>query len=397
MMLYLEDVAIDYGGHPVISSLDLRLERGEIFVLLGPSGSGKSTLLKGIAGVLPLQAGRLVWEEKPGRVGLVFQEPRLFPHLTVMENLAFGLRAQKVPKKERARRVEAMVETLQLAGLEGRYPHQLSGGQMQRVALGRVLVLEPDLLLLDEPFSSLDTPLRVELSRWLWRVQREKGFTVLWVTHLLDEAFMVADRMGVMMKGQILQVGKPLEVYHYPGSEQVARFFDLPNRHPRKRWLEWFPELVPKRPEGSSGGGEALQDEKENEMGWLPPELIRWQAVPAKTQGHPAAEAIEGSQVPGGFPSNRLEREPDDCFPEARLCGMVKRVRPERSGQMVEAEAGGVTWLIAQRSTDPVPEPGMRVELIIPCSEIRWYPRSAPEEGAKNRNDASAGVKTNHA
>jgi len=379
-MLYLEDVAFDYGGHLVISSLDLRLERGEIFVLLGPSGSGKSTLLKGIAGVLPLRAGRLVWDGKPGRVGLVFQEPRLFPHLTVVENLAFGLRAQRVPKRERQRRVEAMVETLQLTGLEGRYPHQLSGGQMQRVALGRVLVLEPDLLLLDEPFSSLDTPLRVELSRWLWKMQREKGFTVLWVTHLLDEAFMVADRMGVMMKGRLLQVGKPLEVYHYPGSEQVARFFDLPNRHPRKRWLEWFPELVRKRAEGPSVNGEVPdgeeENEKENEMGWLPPELIRWQAVPAEMQGKPAAAVMQGRQVPIGFPSTRVGRVQDDGLPEARMLGIVKRVRPERSGQMVEVEAGGVTWLIAQRSTDPLPESGLPVELIIPCSEIRWYPRA---------------------
>ncbi len=378
-MVYLEGIAIDYDGHLVIRSLDLSLERGEIFVLLGPSGSGKSTLLKGIAGVLPLRAGRLVWNEKPGKVGLVFQEPRLFPHLTVMENLAFGLRAQRMPKRERERRSQAMVDALQLSGLEGRYPHQLSGGQKQRVALGRVLVLEPDLLLLDEPFSSLDTPLRVELSQWLWKLQRQKGFTVLWVTHLLDEAFLVADRMGVMMNGQILQAGKPLEVYHFPCSEEVARFFDLPNRHPEKRWLEWFPGLVPQFDRHSADvfSGRS-RGEIEDLMGWLPPELIRWKSVSSKAQENLSAAEMKGVQEPWGDLASGVA-DGQGKQPESRLFGIVKRVRPERSGSIVEVEAGGVLWSIAQRSTDPVPETGLPVELIIPCSEIRWYPRGITE------------------
>jgi ABC-type sulfate/molybdate transport systems ATPase subunit len=143
---------------------------------------------------LPLSAGSFDWEGNDGTMGLVFQEPRLFPHMTVLENVGFGLRARGMARQKRHHEVRKFLEILKLTDLENRYPHELSGGQQQRVALGRMLILKPDLLLLDEPFASLDTPLRIELSEWLYKLQREQGFSILWVTHYMDEAFSVADR-----------------------------------------------------------------------------------------------------------------------------------------------------------------------------------------------------------
>ena len=151
----LEQVNIQIHQDNIINSLSLSINPGEIFVLMGPSGSGKTTLLKGIAGLLPLTSGRISWESGTGSTGLVFQEPRLFPHLTVLENIAFGLRVKGIPAKERRQQARDFLKSLQLENLENRYPHQLSGGQQQRVSLGRALILNPDLLLLDEPFASL--------------------------------------------------------------------------------------------------------------------------------------------------------------------------------------------------------------------------------------------------
>jgi ABC-type sugar transport system ATPase subunit len=208
--MLLEQINIRYKDEDIIQNLNLCIHPGEIFVLMGPSGSGKTTLLKGIAGLLPIKSGELIWENGTGTVGIVFQEPRLFPHMTVIENIGFSLRVKGVPKKQRWEKASYFIKILQLEGLENRFPHQLSGGQQQRVSLGRALIVKPDLLLLDEPFSSLDTPLRVELSEWLYQFQREMGFSILWVTHFLEEAFSVADRIAFLMEGSVLQIGKPL-------------------------------------------------------------------------------------------------------------------------------------------------------------------------------------------
>ena len=205
----LEQITIHILEENIISSLDLTINPGEILVLMGPSGSGKTTLLKGIAGLIPLASGKQTWENGIGTTGLVFQEPRLFPHLTVLENIAFGLRVKGIPAKERRIQVRRFLKNLQLESLENRYPHQLSGGQQQRVSLGRALILNPDLLLLDEPFASLDTSLRLDLIEWLSELQRKLGFSILWVTHYLDEALSVADRIGIMSDGTLMQMAHP--------------------------------------------------------------------------------------------------------------------------------------------------------------------------------------------
>jgi ABC-type sugar transport system ATPase subunit len=238
--MLLKQVSIRYNDESIIRNLDLRIHPGEIFVLLGPSGSGKTTLLKGIAGLLPIISGNLYWENQAGTVGLVFQEPRLFPHMTVLDNIAFSLRVKGVSKRERREQAQNFIKILQLEGLENRLPHELSGGQKQRVSLGRTLIVKPDLLLLDEPFSSLDPSLRVELTEWIYQFQRKMGFSILWVTHFLEEAFSVADRIGILLKGTMEQVDKPSELFTNPSSERVASFLSLPNRFSREQWQKWF-------------------------------------------------------------------------------------------------------------------------------------------------------------
>lgn len=255
----LENLTIRYGTQQIINSINLEINDCEIFVLMGPSGSGKTTLLRGIIGLTPITAGAINWSGEKGNVGIVFQEPRLFPHMNVIDNLAFGLRASGYSKTERYKVVDHYLDILQLRGLETRFPHELSGGQKQRVSLGRAIVLNPTVLLLDEPFSSLDTPLRYDLTDWLYQIQRDQGFSILWVTHYLDEAFSVADRIGVLIDGRLRQVGEPLEVYHSPSSEEVAAFFSLPNRFLRDTWSELFPKLsIP----------------AESEMGWIPADAL---------------------------------------------------------------------------------------------------------------------------
>lgn len=237
----LENINIEYSREKIITDLSLDIDSGEIFVLMGPSGGGKTTLLKAISGLIPISSGALSWEEGKKIAGLVFQEPRLFPHLTVRENIAFSLRVKGVSRKKRQEQADEFIKILQLEDLENRFPHQLSGGQQQRVSLGRTLILKPDLLLLDEPFASLDPSLRMELIDWLYQFQRKNGFSIIWVTHFLDEAFSVADRMGIIIDGQIQQVGRPTELYQKPSSEKIASFLSLPNRFSKEQWQKWFP------------------------------------------------------------------------------------------------------------------------------------------------------------
>jgi iron(III) transport system ATP-binding protein len=233
-LLELDRISHAYDGRPVVRALSLSLRRGAIGCLLGPSGCGKTTVLRAIAGFEHVAdggiriAGALV--SGPGvhvpperrRVGMVFQEHALFPHLTVAENVGFGLR--RVARGERAARV---AELLAQVGLEGRgasYPDQLSGGQQQRVAVARALAPRPDLLLLDEPFSSLDVDLRERLAAEVRAVIRNTGTTAVLVTHDQHEAFAMADEIGVMHEGRILQWATPYDLYHRPESRAVADF-----------------------------------------------------------------------------------------------------------------------------------------------------------------------------
>jgi putative spermidine/putrescine transport system ATP-binding protein len=233
----LRGLAKSYGDVRAVDGIDLLVERGEFFTMLGPSGSGKTTTLRLVAGFerpddgRVVLAGRDVTEQPPYArdVNTVFQDYALFPHMTVDENVAYGLRIKRVPRRERGERVAEALRTVQLEGFGGRKPSQLSGGQRQRVALARALVNRPQVLLLDEPLGALDLKLRQEMQIELKRIQREVGITFVYVTHDQDEALTMSDRVAVFNVGRIEQVGPPAEVYEHPQTEFVAGFVGVSN------------------------------------------------------------------------------------------------------------------------------------------------------------------------
>jgi putative spermidine/putrescine transport system ATP-binding protein len=226
-----------YGHVAAVAGVDLEIAEGEFFTMLGPSGSGKTTLLRLIAGFERPDtgsvqlAGRDVTRQPPylRDVNTVFQDYALFPHMTVAENVAYGLRVRRVPGPERRRRAEAALEMVRLPGLSDRKPVQLSGGQRQRVALARAIVNEPEVLLLDEPLGALDLKLRQEMQLELKRIQREVGITFIYVTHDQEEALTMSDRLAVFNLGRIEQLGTPEVVYEQPASEFVAGFIGVSN------------------------------------------------------------------------------------------------------------------------------------------------------------------------
>jgi multiple sugar transport system ATP-binding protein len=232
----LRALSLTQGGHRVIEKLSLEIAAGEFLVLLGPSGCGKSTLLSGIAGLLPADEGS-VWidgidvthaDPADRNIGMVFQSYALYPTMSVAGNLSFALRVRGVPRGEISARVARTAETLQLTELLQRRPSELSGGQRQRVAIGRALVRDTRLLLLDEPLSSLDASLRAELRRELKLLHRQLGATMIYVTHDQSEAMSLATRVAVMRNGYIEQAGAPLEVYERPANQFIGAFLGLP-------------------------------------------------------------------------------------------------------------------------------------------------------------------------
>jgi putative spermidine/putrescine transport system ATP-binding protein len=233
----LEGLRKTYGDVAAVDGVDLEVARGEFFTMLGPSGSGKTTTLRLIAGFERpdegriLLAGRDVSGDPPYArdVNTVFQDYALFPHMSVAENVAYGLKVKGVARRERAERVDEALETVRLSGFGGRRPAQLSGGQRQRVALARAIVNRPQVLLLDEPLGALDLKLRQEMQIELKRIQREVGITFIYVTHDQDEALTMSDRVAVFAQGKIEQVGPPAEVYEHPRTEFVAGFVGVSN------------------------------------------------------------------------------------------------------------------------------------------------------------------------
>jgi putative spermidine/putrescine transport system ATP-binding protein len=235
--LRLTGIRRTYGEVVAISGLDLDIAEGEFFTLLGPSGSGKTTTLRVIAGFERPDAGRIelrgvdVTRVPPSEraVNTVFQDYALFPHMTVRENVEYGLRVKGVSRAERRRRADEVLERVRLPGLGVRRPVQLSGGQRQRVALARAIVNGPPVLLLDEPLGALDLKLRQEMQVFLKELQRELGITFVYVTHDQEEALTMSDRLAVFNNGGIEQVGSPAEVYEHPQSEFVAGFVGVSN------------------------------------------------------------------------------------------------------------------------------------------------------------------------
>jgi len=232
MGIRVEEISRSFGDFKAVDRVSLEVETGSLVALLGPSGSGKSTLLRLIAGLEPADQGR-IWltgrdatalDVRDRQVGFVFQHYALFKHMTVRENIGFGLSINRWPKRRIQNRVDELLDLVQLQGFGHRYPSQLSGGQRQRVALARALAIEPQVLLLDEPFGALDTRVRKDLRAWLRRLHDEVHVTTVFVTHDQEEAMEISDQIVVMNKGQVEQVGSPAEVYDHPASPFVMQF-----------------------------------------------------------------------------------------------------------------------------------------------------------------------------
>ncbi|MBI0578696.1 ABC transporter ATP-binding protein [Neobacillus cucumis] len=226
----IDQVTKRYENQVVLNHISLTLQKGEFATLLGQSGCGKSTLLRSIAGLEEVDKGRILVDQKDithlsprlREVGMVFQSYALFPNMTVFDNIAYGLKMKK--QRNIKSRVQNMIDMVDLTGKEGSYPHQLSGGQQQRVALARALVMEPKVLLLDEPLSALDAKIRKNLQRELKRIQRELEITTIFVTHDQEEAMTLSDKIFIMNEGNIVQSGSPSEIYTSPVNTFVAKF-----------------------------------------------------------------------------------------------------------------------------------------------------------------------------
>ncbi len=232
MGIIVEDVSKQFGSFKAVDQVSLEIKSGSLVALLGPSGSGKSTLLRLIAGLELPDSGRILLTGNDAthqsvqerNIGFVFQHYALFKHMSVRENIAFGLDIRKIPKAKVKARVAELLDLVQLSGLGDRYPSQLSGGQRQRVALARALAVEPTVLLLDEPFGALDAKVRKDLRAWLRRLHDEVHVTTVFVTHDQEEAMEVSDEIVVMNKGKVEQIGSPAAIYDHPASAFVMSF-----------------------------------------------------------------------------------------------------------------------------------------------------------------------------
>ena len=235
--IHFEDIVKKYGNNTIIPGLDLDVKEGEFFTLLGPSGCGKTTLLRMVAGFNSIEGGTISFNGKvinniaPNKrnIGMVFQNYAVFPHMTVRENVAFGLENRKLPKTEIKERVDEILETVKITEYADRLPERLSGGQQQRVALARAIVIKPDVLLMAEPLSNLDAKLRIEMRNAIRQIQHEVGITTVYVTHDQEEAMAVSDRIAVMKDGVIQHVSTPKSIYQRPANQFVANFIGRSN------------------------------------------------------------------------------------------------------------------------------------------------------------------------
>ncbi|HOG17396.1 MAG TPA: ABC transporter ATP-binding protein [Syntrophales bacterium] len=241
MNIQLKDMVKRFGALEAVSHVSLDIKDGELFTLLGPSGCGKTTILRLIGGFHRPDCGEIYFGDKEvsdippyeRNIGMVFQNYALWPHMTIFENVAYGLNIQKkVPKKDVAEKVNSTLLLVNLTGLEKRFPGQLSGGQQQRVALARALVLNPDVLLLDEPLSNLDAKIRQQVRAEIRKLQKELAITSIYVTHDQEEALTLSDRIAVLDHGKIQQIGSPHDLYERPGNPFVADFIGINNLIP---------------------------------------------------------------------------------------------------------------------------------------------------------------------
>lgn len=233
----IDNVTKKYGDFTAIKDVSLNIEEGEFFTLLGPSGCGKTTLLRMIAGFNSIEAGDIYFQDQrindvaahKRDIGMVFQNYAIFPHLSVYHNVEYGLKAHRVPKEKRHDRIMEALDLVQIADLKDRMPDKLSGGQQQRVALARAIVIQPRILLMDEPLSNLDAKLRVQMRTIIKKLQRNLNITTIYVTHDQEEALAISDRIAVMNRGEIMQLDTPEEIYRRPANPFVANFIGTSN------------------------------------------------------------------------------------------------------------------------------------------------------------------------
>ena len=294
----LENLRRVFAGVVALDELSLTLAPGELVALLGPSGCGKTTALRLVAGLDEATSGQVRFDgvdvtrlgANRRNVGMVFQAYSLFPHMTAIDNVSFGLRMRRVNDQERRRRAGEMLELVGLSGFADRYAHQLSGGQQQRVALARALAIQPRVLLLDEPLSALDARVRARLRDEIRRVQLEVGTTTLFVTHDQEEALAIADRVGVMNKGRLEQLGTPTDIYSRPATPFVAEFVGLTNRIPGE---VKFGEVVVR--------GVALPLVKSDTPTGPAIALIRPEAISVATDGETSSGPLVGTVIAVAF------------------------------------------------------------------------------------------------
>lgn len=345
----------NFGDVRALRGVSFDVARGEFFTLLGPSGCGKTTLLRCIAGFENPDAGEIrvlganISAVPPERrdIGFVFQSYALFPTMTVAENVAFGLEMRKHDKPETARRVAAVLELVGLSGMEDRKPRQLSGGQQQRVALARAMVIEPNILVLDEPLSNLDARLRLEMRTELRRLQKRSGITAIYVTHDQDEAFSLSDRIVVMSDGEIQQIGTPQELYYNPRNGFVARFIGQAN-------------LIEGRCTGTSNGALIVEG-----MG----QRLEAQATPGIGEGVAVLVSIRAEHLVIGLDGSLRNAIPG-LIRQVEFLGSAVRFHVACGGHELIAEQMGVS----QSEAETMPSEGAEVYLSFDPADARCLP-----------------------
>lgn len=233
----LQDISVAYRKQNILKDFNLEIEKGELVSLLGPSGCGKTTTLRLIAGFLKAKKGKFIFNDRDytkvpvnkRNFGFVFQNYVLFPHLTIYNNIAFGLRLRRFSELEIEKRVMVVLETVKMTGFGSRYPQELSGGQKQRIAIARAIVTEPDILLMDEPFSNLDANLRVDMRTQIRQIQQKLGITTVYVSHDQEECLAISDQVAIMNQGVIEQCSNPAAIYNHPQTKFVADFIGYKN------------------------------------------------------------------------------------------------------------------------------------------------------------------------
>jgi len=358
----IRNVVKRFGDLVAANDINLEIEKGEFFTLLGPSGCGKTTLLRCIAGFLDPDDGHIYFGERcvdgipthKRGVGMVFQNYAVFPHLSVADNVKYGLKARKVPARDQNDRARQAIAMVQLEGLEQRLPNQLSGGQLQRVAIARALVIEPEVLLMDEPLSNLDAKLRVEMRGEIRMLQQKMGITTIYVTHDQEEALSISDRIAVMEYGVVRQVGKPWEIYVQPEDGFVAGFIGTTNMIDCELTADEADRLVARS--GQVSFGLAQSDG-----------LVQG----AKIQLAIRPEAITICDVE--------EPIPDGNWP---LEGEI--IRFEYLGSLIKYEvgfAGDVTLLVISydAAPDKIKNVGQRVKMSYPIERAKIFRKDKPQ------------------